>query len=99
MITAEEYERAERELTLAEWSRSFRIHAAVYGLVMTGLVVFNVLLVAYTDASFLWFPFPLVGWGIGLTMHYLHGVRWAERDVRTRQARIERFALQRHVTA
>jgi hypothetical protein len=23
---------------------------------------------------FLWFYFPLIGWGIGLAMHYLFGV-------------------------
>jgi hypothetical protein len=33
-----------------------------------------------------------VGWGVGLTMHYLFGVRWAEREVRARQARVERYA-------
>lgn len=92
MISAREYERAERELTLAEWRRGWRIHATVYTFVATGLVVLNVLLVAYTEASFYWFPFPLVGWGIGLAMHYLFGVRWAEREISARQARIERLA-------
>jgi hypothetical protein len=92
MLTAAEYERAERELTLREAGRGWRIHAAFYAIVTTGLIVLNVLLVAYTDASFYWFPFPLVGWGVGLTMHYLFGVRWAEREVRARQARVERYA-------
>ena len=54
----------------------------------------NVLLVVLTDASFFWFPFPLVGWGIGVAMHYLHGVRWADREIAARQAGVERRAEQ-----
>jgi len=92
MVTSEEYKRAERDLTLAEWHRGWLIHAAVYGGVMSGLVTLNVLLSVYTDAGFLWFPFPLVGWGIGLALHYLHGVRWADREIRTRQEDVERYA-------
>ena len=92
MISAEEYERAERELTLAEWRRGWMIHATIYAFVTTGLVVLNVLLVAFTETSFYWFPFPLVGWGIGLAMHYLFGVRRADTEIRARQARIERLA-------
>ena len=60
--------------------------------VMTGLVVLNLLIAARTESNFIWFPFPLVGWGIGRTMHYLHGVRWADREIRARQARIEGMA-------
>jgi hypothetical protein len=62
MITVEDYQRAERDLTLREWRRGWRLHAVVYAIVMTGLTLLNVLLVAYTDADFFWFPFPLIGW-------------------------------------
>jgi hypothetical protein len=92
MITLEQYEQAEREMTLREWRRGWRLHATVYAVVNAGLIALNVALIASTDASFVWFPFPLVGWGIGLTFHYLHGVRWAERDIRRRQQSIERHA-------
>ncbi len=92
MISAEDYQRAERELTMREWRRGWRIHAAIYAVVMTALTALNVALVLTTDADFLWFPFPLVGWGIGLTMHYLHGVRWAEREIAARQARVVEHA-------
>ncbi|WP_217914454.1 2TM domain-containing protein [Miltoncostaea marina] len=94
MITADAYQRAERELTLREWRRGWRIHAAVYALVMTGLTILNVVLVATTDADFLWFPFPLVGWGIGVAMHYVHGVRFGEREIAARQAQIAAVAEQ-----
>lgn len=92
MVTLEEYKRAERQVTLQGWKRGFVVHAAIYTVVISALVVLNVLLAVYTDAGFFWFPFPLVGWGIGLAMHYLHGVRWAERELTARQTGIERRA-------
>jgi hypothetical protein len=88
MVTAEEYEKAERELTLSEWRRGWNAHAAIYTLVNTALVLVNV----FAVPEFFWFPFPLVCWGIGLTVHYLHGVRWAEHELVERQAKIERYA-------
>lgn len=92
MVKIDDYKRAERELALREARRGWRIHAAIFALVNTGLVTLNVVLIAFTDANVVWFPFPLVGWGIGLTFHYLHGVRWAARDVRAHQDAIERYA-------
>lgn len=92
MISVEDYQRAERELMMREWRRGWRIHAAIYAVVMTALTALNAALVLTTDADFFWFPFPLVGWGIGLAMHYLHGVRWAEREIGARQARISERA-------
>jgi 2TM domain len=96
MITAEEYKQAERGLMLSEAKRGWQIHAAVYALVITGLTVLNVLLVVFTDASFFWFPFPLVGWGIGLAAHYRFGVREADREIATRQQKIEQLAGRVH---
>ena len=90
MLTVEAYEQAERELLAREWRRGWAIHATVFTIVMSGLIALNVLLVVLTAASFFWFPFPLAGWGIGLAMHYLHGVRWADREISARQAKVER---------
>jgi len=92
MITVADYERAELDVSLREMKRGWRIHAAVYAVVMTGLIILNLVLVAQTDDDFLWFFFPLVCWGIGLTMHYLGVTRWGARDVRRRHAAIEREA-------
>ena len=80
MLTPEEYRRDEIGYTLAESRRGFKIHAAVYAIVMTGLIVLNSILIANTDADFPWAVFPLVGWGIGLTFHYLYGFRRAKHD-------------------
>ena len=94
-ITLEAYKRAERQLELKEARRGFTIHAIVYAVVMTSLIILN-LTVAH---EFLWFLFPLVGWGIGLAMHYLHGVRGAERAIAARQAYIESRAENLKVAA
>jgi hypothetical protein len=92
MLTAEEYRQAEFGYTLAESRRGFKIHAVVYALVMTGLIVLNSLLIAYTDANFPWVVFPFVGWGIGLTLHYVYGFRKAADEAHARQLKVERYA-------
>jgi|HubBroStandDraft_3_1064219.scaffolds.fasta_scaffold144253_2 hypothetical protein len=45
----------------------FRTHALVYVLVNAGLAALNLL----TSQHYLWFVFPLFGWGIGLLAHGL----------------------------
>jgi 2TM domain len=87
-ITLEEYKRAERQLELEEARRGFTIHAIVYAVVMTGLIVLNLTVAT----EFLWFVFPLVGWGIGLTAHYLFGLRWVGRAIIDRQAKVAQRA-------
>jgi hypothetical protein len=92
MLTAEEYRRAEFGYTAAESRRGFKIHALVYGLVMTGLCVLNAMLWIFADSNFPWAVFPLVGWGIGLTFHYIYGYRRAAEEADRRQLRVEEYA-------
>lgn len=92
MLTSEEYRQAEFGYTLSESRRGFKIHAAVYATVMTGLIVLNALLIAYTDSDFPWVVFPFVGWGIGLTFHYIYGFRRAADEARSRQVKVEKYA-------
>jgi hypothetical protein len=87
-ITLEDYKRADRQLERQDARRGFTIHAIVYALVMTGLIILNLTLAT----EFPWAVFPLVGWGIGLTLHYLFGLRWADKAITDRQARIEQHA-------
>ena len=63
-----------------------------YAIVMTGLIVLNSLLWVYADGDFPWVVFPLVGWGLGLTLHYIFGFRRAADEARTRQLRVENYA-------
>jgi 2TM domain len=95
MITVEQYERAERELTLREARRGWNAHAAIYAVVNTVLVLVNV----FAVPDFYWFPFPLLCWGLGLTVHYLCGVRWVERGLVARQRKIEHYAETRATAA
>jgi hypothetical protein len=95
MVTINDYKSVERAVAVREGRKGFFVHATVYTLVMAGLIILNLVLFAQTDDNFLWFPFPLIGWGVGLSMHYLHGVRWADREMQRHQAEIERIAADR----
>jgi hypothetical protein len=99
MLTADQYKQAEFELTLDEAKRGFRIHATVYAIVMTGLIVLNVLLIMFTDGDFPWAVFPLVGWGVGLTFHYVDAFRREGKGIRARQETIEQYATRPRVAA
>jgi 2TM domain-containing protein len=92
MLTAEQYREAEFGYTLEESRKGFIAHAIVFGLVMTGLIVLNVCLIVFTSANFPWAIFPLVGWGIGLTFHYVYGYRRAAEAARVRQRKVEQYA-------
>ena len=61
----------EDQITIKERKKGFRIHSFVYVCVNSVLITLNLLLVP----EFLWFFFPLIGWGFGLTMHYIFGVK------------------------
>jgi hypothetical protein len=92
MLTADEYRQAEFGYTLAESRRGFKIHAAVFTVVMTALIVLNTLLIAYTDGDFPWVVFPFLGWGIGLALHYVTGFRRAGEAAQARQLEVESYA-------
>jgi len=87
-ITLADYKAADRQLEREQARRGFAIHAIVYALVMTGLIILNLTVAT----EFPWAVFPLVGWGIGLSAHYLFGLRWINKAITDRQARIEQRA-------
>jgi hypothetical protein len=91
-ITLRDYERAEAEMRAIEGRRGFYIHAAVYVLVNMLLIIINLMFVS----TFLWFFFPLIGWGIGLTMHFLFGVLWVGSETENWQSRVEHRAREMH---
>ncbi len=59
--------------------RGFRIHRLVYLCIIPLLAIINITVVP----EFLWFIFPMIGWGIGLTMHYLFAARESKQSVET----------------
>ncbi len=84
-ISLEGYKKAYREIRAEEEKRGFLIHLAVYVLVNTMLIVSNFL---YSPEA-IWFFYPLLGWGIGITAHYLNAVRWIEKILKEREAKAE----------
>jgi hypothetical protein len=91
-ICVQQYEQAEREVTREENRRGFRLRAAVYALVNTVLIAINLYLITETEANFVWFALPLVGWGAGLAMYSSFGVRRLETNVTHWQRRVEEWA-------
>jgi len=64
MENNEAYERARKRV---EAKFSFYIHLSVYIVVNLLLIVINF----STSPQYLWFKWPLIGWGIGLFFHAL----------------------------
>jgi hypothetical protein len=84
-ITLEDYKRAYREMEKEEAKRGFIIHLIVYVLVNVLLITINLI---YT-VEVIWFFYPLIGWGIGLTFHYLGAVRWLDNELKEKEAKAE----------
>jgi hypothetical protein len=94
MLSDRQYREAEFGYTLEESQKGFVLHAIVFGVVMTCLIAMNVSLITFTDANFPWAIFPLIGWGIGLTIHYMYGFRRAAEAAHIRQHKVEEYAAQ-----
>ena len=64
MENQELYEKAKKKV---EAKIGFYIHLTVYAGVNTLLIIINLI----TSTQYLWFKWPLIGWGIGLFFHAL----------------------------
>jgi hypothetical protein len=84
-ISLEEYKKAYREIVMEEAKRSFSVHLVVYVLVNAMLIAVNFIY----SPKVIWFFYPLIGWGIGISMHYLFGVRWVEKELKETEAKAE----------
>lgn len=84
--------------------QSFYKNLTAYGAVMPFLIAINLL----TAPEHWWFIYPMLGWGLGLTMHYFKvfgwpGVafqspEWEQREIERELARMRRPAAQRNHT-
>ena len=81
----EEYKKAYREVVSEEEKRVFLIHLVVYVLANAMLIAINFI---YSPEA-IWFFYPLIGWGIGITIHYLSGVRWIQKELEEKEAKAE----------
>jgi len=84
-ISLEEYKKAYREIVSEDEKKGFSVHLVVYVLVNAMLIAINFI---YSPET-IWFFYPLIGWGIGISMHYLFGVRWIEKELTEREAKAE----------
>jgi hypothetical protein len=83
MDEQERYERAKRRV---EEIRGFYGHLTAYVVVNAVLVALNLM----TSPRYLWFRWPLFGWGIGLVLHAfsvfgagrLFGPEWERRKIK-----------------
>lgn len=76
------YERAKKRV---EEIKGFYIHLSVYVVVNIGIFIFNMA----TTPDEIWFIYPLLGWGIGLTAHFMSvylgskwGSEWEDRKIK-----------------
>jgi hypothetical protein len=84
-ISLEEYKKAYREIVSEDEKKGFSVHLVVYVLVNAMLIAINFI---YSPET-IWFFYPLLGWGIGISMHYLFGVRWIQKELTEREAKAE----------
>ncbi len=83
MTEQETYERAKKRV---EELKSFYSHLFIYLVVNVGFFILNIL----ASPRHLWFYWPLIGWGIGLSIHgfsvfgtqKMLGKDWEERKIR-----------------
>lgn len=64
MEDQEAYQRAKKR---AQAKLGFYVHLTIYVVVNIGLVIVNL----STSPEYLWFIWPLIGWGIGVGFHAL----------------------------
>ncbi len=70
---------------IAERKVGFIRHALIYLMVMVALVLINNL----TDASYQWWLWPALGWGIGVTAHFLSAYLYQSGALVDRMAKRE----------
>ncbi len=81
-----------REMTLKE-ERAGRIaHAAAYIVVNAFLIFVNL----YTSPGYLWFPFAMAGWGIGLALHlFFTRAEYVLEELKKKEALAEKIAREK----
>jgi hypothetical protein len=78
----EAYERAKSRV---EAKIGFFIHLAIYVVVNVLLIIINL----NTDPEYLWFKWPLIGWGVGVIFHAV-GVFFLSGGSMTKERMIEK---------
>ncbi len=84
-ISIGEYKRAHREVVKEKEKRVFAFHLIVYIIANIGFITWNFVYIP----EVIWFFWPLIIWGIGVTCHYLGAVRFIEKELERDEALAE----------
>jgi len=80
----DEQERYQEAKKRVEEIKGFYFHLVTYVIINAVLIIINLL----TSPEYLWFIWPIVGWGVGLLIHAftvfsnLWGKSWEERKIK-----------------
>lgn len=88
-ISLQEYQRAERESSVAQARVGLTVHAVVTAFVWAVVVTLNLTVAR----EFPWSVFPVVGTGIGVFVHWWFGYRDTDELVRKHQLEMEARSL------
>ena len=87
----ESYKEARKTVEKDRVVRTFLVHLAVFIIGNIFLGVWNSLTYYVKGNELLWFPIPLIFWGVGVLIHYTVSValfnEWWERDESVIQSR------------
>jgi len=86
-MSVEQYKQKSRELELREARNGLIAHA----LVITGVSVLLTAINLTFVPEFTWFVFPVAGMSFGVLVHYIFGVRLANRWIDQKEARIDQW--------
>ena len=85
-VSINAYREARKSIKKARAVRIFLVHLAAYILGNIFLGSWNILTYFIKDSPTLWFFLPLLFWGVGLIIHYVHSValfdEWWDSDER-----------------
>lgn len=87
-ITLADYKKAYRKMNAKKGKIGFIVNLTAYVVVNSLLATINLLFVP----QFIWFIFPLIGWGIGLAVQYTFAVRLFDRLMTAEEAKVEFLA-------
>ena len=90
-VSLKDYKRSYRQIMKEVGKRGFLLHLGSYVTANVALAALNVLY----QPEYIWFYWPLIGWGIGVLFHYLYGVRFLDRRLDEREAMAEYMAGQK----
>jgi len=86
-LSSEEKQEIYRQARIRAGAKlSVYIHTTVFVLVMALLTAINLL----TSPETLWIQWPLMGWGLGLAVHWIVGMRLADTYRSIEEREIER---------